>query len=267
MDAREPLALRLDDVGACSKRYEVYSHYAWGRGPFTVSANWLFLKYLPGLKGWGPYRELDAEEWQAIVALLEVYGAKLTVAITAAWAESEGNVVPFPVKFPKQAAVLKAGVARGVIEIANHGLTHCVLQGNAFRPRWFSSNRPFHREFLAWLPTEVHAKHLAQSQQILEEYFGVRVVTFVPPGNVFTEDTLKAAAAYGLRYVSCQTEPMHTVGLMILGNQDTFAFHDRDIVFQGVAWLERTLQAFHGRHLCTIGELAAGLLQGAQWPR
>src|SRR3989442_5561 len=58
-------ALRLDDVGASSKRYEVYSTRSWGLGRLRISGNWLFLKYLPGVKRWAPYRELTAAEWGA----------------------------------------------------------------------------------------------------------------------------------------------------------------------------------------------------------
>lgn len=61
--------------------------------------------------------------------------------MTASWA------VPFPVRFRKEAAALKAGVAEELIEIANHGWTQCVLQENLFKPRWFEVNRTFHREF------------------------------------------------------------------------------------------------------------------------
>ena len=60
------LALRLDDVGASTKRYEVYSKCRFGIGRYAISGNWLFLKYLPGIKAWGPYRELSAKEWRQI---------------------------------------------------------------------------------------------------------------------------------------------------------------------------------------------------------
>ena len=55
------VALRMDDVGAASKRNEVYgltrvAPRAESALPFPGS--FLFLKYLPPIKRWGPYREL-----------------------------------------------------------------------------------------------------------------------------------------------------------------------------------------------------------------
>jgi len=174
------VALRLDDVGASSKRYEVYSNRSWRCGPLRVSGNWLFLKYLPGVKSGGPYREMEAGEWRDVFAVLRAASARMTVAVTAAWADHADRVTPFPVRFPAQAEALRDGVREGLIEIANHGLTHCVLEGNAFRPRWMSSNRTYHREFWEWVPVAVHEQHIRRSQEILQEYFGVPVVTFVP---------------------------------------------------------------------------------------
>lgn len=254
----QPLALRMDDVGASSKRYEVYSDAHWRIGGLRISGDWLFLKYLPGIKSWGPYRELRAGEWRVILDLLEQHSAKLTVAVTAAWAESETQLTPFPERFPVQAAVLKEGAHQGLIEIANHGLTHCVLKDNAFKPKLFAGNRRFHREFWDWLPHEVHENHIRRAQAILQDYFEIAVVTFVPPGNVFTEDTLSIAERYGLRYVSCATQPRQTDGIQLLGNEGVFPFHDRELVLGGLSWLSDTLQAQSGKEFVTISELAQG---------
>lgn len=252
-------ALRLDDVGASSKRYEVYSNRVWRWGPLRVSGNWLFLKYLPGLKGCGPYREMRADEWQQVLAILRAASARMTVAVTAAWADRADRVTPFPDRFPAQAEVLKEGVRQGLIEIANHGLTHCVLEGDRFRPRWMSSNREFHREFWDWVPPAVQELHIRRSQEILQDYFGP-VITFVPPGNVFSEATLEIAARYGLRYVSCNTPPRKTAGLVVMGNEDVVPFHDRDLVLNGVGWL-RALIDRQGETRC--GSIADLALSGA----
>ena len=81
------LALRLDDVGASSKRYEVYSNRSCGVGPLRVSGNLPFLKNLPGLKAAGPYPELQADEWTRVFDTLARAEARMTVAVTAAWAD------------------------------------------------------------------------------------------------------------------------------------------------------------------------------------
>ncbi|MEW6386832.1 MAG: polysaccharide deacetylase family protein [Thermodesulfobacteriota bacterium] len=251
----EVIALRLDDVGACSKRYEVYSDRAWHLGPLTLPANWLFLKYLPGLRAWGPYREMEPSEWLMVYRLLADFRAKLTVAVTAAWPEDEHRLIPFPQKFPQEAAVLKEGLQGGLLEIANHGLTHCVLKDNAFKPRLFSSNRRFHREFGDWLPQEEQFEHLARSQGILQDFFQTEIVTLVPPGNCFTEETLTAASQVGLCYVSCQTPPRFSQDLVVLGDTRVFPCHDRDLVLGGVAWLRQRLETLAGRRFCFVKEL------------
>ncbi len=252
------VALRMDDVGASTKRYEVYSNRSWGWGPARVSGNWLFLKYLPSVKAWGPYRELTAPEWSAILELLNETSASMTVAVTAAWAERSDRVTPFPEQFPAAAAVLKEGVRRGLIEIANHGLTHCVLDRNVFRPHWFSSNRMYHREFWSWVPPAVQESHIRRSQEILQQYFEVPVVTFVPPGNVFTEKTLEIAERHGLRYVSCDTPPGRVDGMTILETRDVIAFHDRDVVLNGVEWLQSLIARDAHTRFCSVAALATG---------
>lgn len=250
-------ALRMDDVGASTKRYEVYSKKSWGIGRARVSGNWLFLKYLPGLKAWGPYRELEADEWRAVIDLLERASASMTVAVTAAWADGSERVTPFPERFPAAAAALREGVRRGRIEIANHGLTHCVLDDDLFKPRWFSSNRPYHREFLPSVPLSVQERHIQRAQDILQQYFETPVVTFVPPGNVYSDATLDIAQRHGLRYVSCATPPRQHGAMTVIGNEDVVAFHDRDLVVGGVGWLGATLDGHPATRFCSVAELAA----------
>ena len=250
------VAFRMDDVGACSKRYEVYSDWSCGIGPLRISGNWLFLKYLPPLKKWGPYREMTAKEWYQIFQLLQRAQATLTVAVTAAWVESDTAIIPFPEQFPEEAAALREGVRDGLIEIANHGLTHCVVEGQTFKPRWWSSNRQFHREFWAWVPDEIQEDHLRRSQEILQEAFQTEVVTFVPPGNVFTPSTLEIARRYGLRYVSCRASGQNSGPMIMIDDEGVQAFHDRDIVLRGVSWLQHQLKGAAGATVCTVRQLA-----------
>ncbi len=199
------------------------------------------MKYIEPFKRWGPYRELSAEEWEGVLELLEKFKAKLTVGVTAAWAVNENLQIPFPEKFPRQAAVLQNGVQRGLLEIANHGYVHCVLQENQFKPKLFTGNRKFHREFWDWIPEDIQEQHISQSQNILQDWLGQNVVTFIPPGNVFSDVTLKIASRLGIKYLSCQTEPRAAYGIQILGNKNVIPFHDRDLVTSGLSWLESLL--------------------------
>src|SRR5262249_56530168 len=91
-------ALRLDAVGAASKRFEVYGVTRIPLGPFRVPfpGNFLFLKYMPPIKRWGPYGELPAAAWEWIVAALQAARARMTVGATAGWAGGDASVRPFP---------------------------------------------------------------------------------------------------------------------------------------------------------------------------
>ena len=70
MSAVVAQALRLDDVGAASKQHEVYGVTRIKLGPLALPfpGNFLFLKYLPLVKRWGPYRELTAPEWERVLS-------------------------------------------------------------------------------------------------------------------------------------------------------------------------------------------------------
>jgi len=199
---------------------------------------------VPPIKRWGPYRELSAPEWESVLDALETGGARMTAAITAGWVESDGRVTPFPRKFPEAAAVIREGVRRGLLEVANHGYTHCVLEGRQFRPRLFAGNREFHREFHDWLPASTHREHVGRAQDILQEFFARPVVTFVPPGNVFSRATLDAAAAVGIRYISCLDPGRFgpVAGLTWVADGDVVALHDRDVVLGGLDVLRSLLR-------------------------
>jgi polysaccharide deacetylase len=239
----------MDDVGASSKRYEVYARPLPLPGRARHAGDILFLKYLPALRAWGPYRELSAADWQRIGEILERTAAVLTVAVTAGWVEWSGRIVPYPERFPHAAEILRGLVATGRIEVANHGLTHCVLRDLAFRPRVFAGNRRWHREFYDWIPLATQREHLTRSQEILRSWLGREVTTFVPPGNVFGETTLQAAADVGIRTVSCNTPPRRWGPIAVVGNQRVRDFHDRDVVLGGVAWLEAEISRYREREL------------------
>jgi hypothetical protein len=239
------IALRIDDIGASTKRFEVYSKRKFG--------NFLFLKYLNGFKAWGPYREMIVSEWIEIFNILRECSAKLTVGITAAWVERNGDYIPFPEKYPDEADVLKDGLDEGLLEIANHGLTHCVVGKHL--PRLFSSNRKYHREFWDWVPREVHFEHIEKSQAILQDYFETRITTLIPPGNVFSNDTVEAAAKYGIErinYRKWETSSLKEKIKIINGEtifennlplENVIRFHDKEIVLEGVVWLKDKLEA------------------------
>jgi peptidoglycan/xylan/chitin deacetylase (PgdA/CDA1 family) len=242
------LALRIDDIGASSKAFEVYSNKLRG------CANFLFLKSLPFLKNWGPYRELSVTEWDAILRIIRENGINLTVAITAVWVEEDGKLVPFPDKFPQQASLLKEASRAGLCEIANHGLTHC-LEGKHM-PRLFTSNRKFHREFYPERAESEVKEHLRLSQDILQNYFQQKIVTLVPPGSVWSEVTERLCPEFGLKIISCGGigETRNQNGVFLLGEKDTIAFHDRDLVLKGIGFLSSLIKEYLNTELISVKE-------------
>jgi peptidoglycan/xylan/chitin deacetylase (PgdA/CDA1 family) len=249
----------MDDIGASTKRNEVYGKTRIQFGPLRLPfpGNFLFLKYLPGIRKWGPYDELPPAIWTSFFSLLETHKAQITIGVTASWVEDDGTLTPFPKKFPEQAAMLKEAAAKGLVEVANHGLTHCVVEGGQFRPRLFTSNRTSHREFWDWIPREKHRENLRVSQSILQEYLGEAVTTFVPPGNVFQSYTVEFAAEFGIRTLSCKTPTRFADGMAFVGDEHLLPFHDREIALEGVVWLEQRLtQLAKGsvRLIKTLGE-------------
>ena len=238
-------ALRIDDIGASTKLYEVYSKRLFG--------NFLYLKYLKSFRAWGPYREMSVEEWEEVFEILEQFNAKLTVGVTAGWIERDGNLTPFPEKFSEEAQILKDGLNEGLLEIANHGLTHCVVGKHL--PRLFSSNRQYHREFWESLPRKIHFDHLKQSQRILQDYFKTKITTLIPPGNVFSEDTVDAASKFGINRINYRKMENSSLNenLIIIDGETTYKksislksvirFHDREIIIEGVDWLKRKLES------------------------
>jgi hypothetical protein len=257
--------LRMDDVGASTKWFNQHGKVKWKLGareyPIAFFANWGFFKRVEPFRRWAVYNELDTSQWELLLSLLHKYGAKLTVGITANWVERNGDCVPFDKKFPSEASIIREGEKDGLLEIANHGFCHCVLENQAFLPRAFSSNRTFHREFWDWIPPDIQEEHIACSQEILHRIFTNDIVTFVPPGNVWTPTTERIAAKYGLKYLSSLEERSPTGkksnDLIYVGGKVVLDFHDREIVRLGASWLEGLLQGL--RETIFIKELGENL--------
>jgi hypothetical protein len=240
-------ALRMDDVGACSKAYEVYSHRLRGIG------NWLFLKYMPAFRAWGPYPEMSVAQWDEVFGILRATSSRMTVAVTAAWVERDGTLVPFPEKFPLQAACLRAAVREGIIEIADHGLTHCLVGRHL--PGLFSSNRRYHREFYPHLDDVYHDEHIARAQAILAGWLGKRPEVLVPPGNLYGAQTLGAARRHGITLLNAHAPQVMADGVRVLGNERVLAFHDREIVLYGAAWLKQKMAEVSDGSFVKVSEL------------
>jgi len=252
--------LRIDDIGASTKYFNQHGKVHWKlfnkNFPIAFFANWLFFKRIKPFAQWGIYPELNVKQWKSIYNVLRRFNAQMTVSVTACWAISEKELIPFDKKFPNETSLLKEGIQEGLLEIANHGLCHCVLNENKFHPRLFSSNRIYHREFWEWLPESMHKEHMEKSQELLTHIFKTDIVTFVPPGNVWTELTEMYAKEYGIKYLSSLESKAptgkKTNGLIYVGNSNMIDFHDREISLFGIEWLEKQLKKNQLSSFCTV---------------
>ncbi len=240
---------RIDDIGASTKHFNQHAKKRirlFGRIPFYVPfANIWFLKRIEPFRGWAKYDELTAGEWRAFLEIFKRHGIIPIIAVTACWVERNGTLVPFPQKFPEEAAVLKEAVVDNRIIIANHGLTHCVVGKHL--PRFWGSNRQFHREFLPELSKELHRDHILRSQEILEDFFGRPIKILIPPGNLWSKKTYEALNGTNIntimcnRYMADSNENMKGI-TFIPDAEGVIAFHDRELKLYGTKWLLRLIQ-------------------------
>jgi hypothetical protein len=196
-----------------------------------------------GRKLWPPaYRELEATEIATLGNILYGFCAKLTVGVTACWVEADGSYTPFYERFPAQASEWKRLSDEGLVEIANHGYTHCVL--GKHRPRWFRSNRKYWREFQPWVYDKVRSECLFNAQNNLTQWLEIPIRTFIPPGNVFTQNEVQTAENWCITHICTDRFPANAkVGDMtFVGSESMFAFHDKDIVLNGPGWLEKHIK-------------------------
>jgi peptidoglycan/xylan/chitin deacetylase (PgdA/CDA1 family) len=249
----------MDDVGASTKEFEQHGRVRWrvfGREvPLAFFANWLFFKRIRPFAQWGVYQELSEEHWIRIFTLLQQHDAKLTVGVTACWAVSQDELIPFDKKYPSEASILKEGSQEGIVEIANHGLCHCALNDNLFHPHMFTSNRVYHREFFDMLPDSYHKEHIDKSQEILMRIFKKDIITFIPPGNVWSDATERFAKEAGIKYLSSLEDKAPTGqrrnGITYVGNKNMIDFHDREISLWGTDWLDSKMEMASAKY-CTV---------------
>lgn len=231
----DKFAIRIDDFGASTKKFEVYGKTRLRFNDFILPipipkqlTNFLFFKKFKYWKGWAPYNEMTPDQIEQMIIFCRENDLKFSLAVTAGWVDKYSNIIPFNKKFPDQLKVIKEGIKEKVFEVLSHGLTHCIVGKHL--PRKFSSNRKFHREFYDFMPKELIEKGVYESKQILEESFDNNINILVPPGNIFGDKTIEACVKYGYKAISCKTETRKINEFIILGNEKVIDLHDKDFV-------------------------------------
>lgn len=239
---------RIDDFGASAKYYEQHGKNIFRVKNFPVFyfplSNFWFFKRIWPFREWAKYEELSASELLSFIQIFQKAKIVPIFSVTATWVDWSGNLIPYDKKFPLSAEVLKKFYQSGDIQIANHGLTHCVV--GQHRPKFFSSNRRFYREFWPYLSTKLHEEHIFRSQDILETFLERPVTIFVPPGNVWSIKTYNSLLKTNINLVISNKYMMDSDIKMeriqfYLDNND-FNYHDRELKLYGTNWLENKLR-------------------------
>ena len=231
----DKIAIRIDDFGASTKKFEVYGKTRLRFDDYTLPipipkeiTNFLCFKKFKYWKGWAPYNEMTPNQIEQMIFFCKENNLKFSLAITAGWVDKNSNIIPYNKKFPTQLNIIKEGIKEGVFEVLSHGLTHCIVGKHL--PRKFSSNRKYHREFYDFRPEEIIEKGVKESKQILEDCFENKVDILVPPGNVFGNKTIEACIKFGYKGISCNTKSRKIDEFIILGNDKVIDLHDKDFV-------------------------------------
>lgn len=232
---------RLFNQRAKTKRLNVF---LLKKFPILFFANWFFFKRIRVFKAWAPFPELNTNQLLNISKLLKDYNCSATLAITATFVDEAGSLIPFFEKYPEQSKIIKEGVQNKIFHIANHGLTHCILDKKKFLPKLFSSNRKYHREFYDWLPYKTKKKHIYESQKILEKYFKTTIDTFVPPGNVWCKETEEILFEAGFKVLVTDKKNCNNFNnnkIKIFNDSKMIAIHTKDIVESGEEYFYKLL--------------------------
>lgn len=242
---------RIDDFGASAKYYEQHGKkiFRVNNIPvfyFPLSDFWFFKRIWP-FREWAKYEELSATELLKFIKIFQQAKIIPIFSLTATWVDLAGNLIPYNEKFSLSAEVLKKFYQSGDIQIANHGLTHCVVEQH--RPRFFSSNRQFYREFWPYLPAKLHEEHILRSQDILENFLERPVTIFVPPGNVWSIKTAESLLKTNIKTVMAKKYLLDSDKIFpnIVFHQDDqdFRYHDRDLKLKGEKWLQQKVVEFN----------------------
>lgn len=243
---------RIDDIGASTKHFNQHGKKWFSlfgkKVIYFPFANFWFFKIIPPFRKWAKYDEVTADEWKTFLEIFEQNNIVPIIAITASWVDEKSNLTPFPEKFPNQASLLKEAFLNGKIIVANHGLTHCIVGKHL--PLFWKSNRQYHREFLSDLDQTVHTEHILKSQEILENFFGKPVEILVPPGNMWSVKTYRSLSGTNIKKIMCNKYMQDSEEIMsgvefIKDNENTFAFHDRELKLFGSEWLIKKIIALN----------------------
>ena len=66
----------------------------------------------------------------------------------------------------------------------------------------------------------------------------------IPPGNIYSADTVEAADEYGIRKINSYININHDFLVKVIDSEEIEAFHDREVVLDGLDWLDNKLKQY-----------------------
>jgi peptidoglycan/xylan/chitin deacetylase (PgdA/CDA1 family) len=204
-----------------------------------------------------PSATADLEHEREIFACFEKAGIPQTLGVipkvcTGAPRDPHGQGEFMLSERPEVISFLAEYVRRTGSEIALHGLTHRTNKRSLPARKHFS-------EFIG-LPLDEQERMLLQGIQILQDAFGAKPTTFIPPWNELDMNTVVACARTGLRVVSAGVHVQPVKGVILFGvNTDLAGFHDvfrqaregHGITFLHVLFHSKTVKSAEEKSLLT----------------
>ncbi len=136
----------------------------------------------------------DTQLEKQILALLDRYDIPCTVGVIPDvypdnFAQTAPqDLVPLP---QEKAAMLRDALATGTIEVAQHGYSHQLQNGDPSNPS----------EFVG-LGYDAQHRRIADGKALLEQAIAGPVQTFIPPWNTYDADTVAAVQDLGFAGIS-----------------------------------------------------------------
>ncbi len=157
--------------------------------------------------------------------LFERYGVPQTLAVVPRVAitdhhDPDGTGERLLSENPEMLEFLRNYAKRTGSEIALHGYTH--------RANRFSDPRVREYSEFKYLPLDEQQEMIRLGVQILEQAFGVRPVTFVPPWNRWDDNTIAACAHNGCRVISAGPYAAVSNGMISFGSNTNLEDFQRD---------------------------------------
>ncbi|MDW3646770.1 MAG: hypothetical protein R8P61_06900 [Bacteroidia bacterium] len=232
-------------------------------------------------------KKLQEKEWMQLGEILDQKTARMSIAYVSAWVDDSAGINHSPLQSPSEFRGLKHLKDQELLSIAAHGYTHLYPDLKAWHAatdkhenvNWY---REYSKDACRILEkSPAHERPEYKASALINEYFDSPPLTFVFPGEVFTELAQMWVLAAGYQLIAsyylgiridnriCWCQQIQSPYLdeahadFFKGSWPVVAyFHDFDLINEGIPWLESSLQSWElagSREFIDFQELLARL--------